>query len=213
MKHEHMRKILLAPALAIALLAGTAGTAGASPATTSRPAPLPALYNLDPRPPAVWDNPEVRPAIFAIYADGSGGVIGMHWARWNYTTAVTSSATDVNYVAGRLAHSYKVTMTLSDVRHSGGPHPGPYFTKMVIAGRGITTYTHTYTVCRDGSVVDGSWARALPTKGLRHQPGAFHVITDGPVRHVGLWVPKTHLDGISHARHLDGRADDGSPCR
>jgi len=158
MKHEHMRKILLAPALAIALLAGTAGTAGASPATASRPAPLPALYNLDPRPPAVWNNPEVRPAIFAIFADGSAAVIGMHWARWNYTTAVTSSATEVNYVGGRLAHSYKVTMTLSDVRHSGGPRPGPYFTKMVIAGRGITTYTYTYKVFMDGSLVDGSWA-------------------------------------------------------
>ena len=88
-----MRKILLALALAIALLAGTAGIAGAS-VTTSKPAPLPVLYNLGGGLGSVWNNPEIRPAIFYIFADGSGAVTGMRWARWNHGTAVTSRATD-----------------------------------------------------------------------------------------------------------------------
>ena len=68
--------------------------AGASPVTASKPAPLPVLYKLGGGLGSVWDNPEVRPAIFYIFADGSGAVIGMHWARWNHGTAVTSRATD-----------------------------------------------------------------------------------------------------------------------
>jgi hypothetical protein len=88
-----MRKILLTLALAIALLAGSAGMAGAS-AVTSEPAPLPVLYNLGGGLGSVWNNPQVKPAIFYIFADGSGAVIGMRWIRWNHGTAVTRTATD-----------------------------------------------------------------------------------------------------------------------
>ena len=89
-----MRKILLALALAAALLAGSAGMASASPAAASKPAPLPVLYNLGGALAAVWNDPEVKPKIFYIFADGSAAVIGMRWARWNHSTAVTSAATD-----------------------------------------------------------------------------------------------------------------------
>jgi len=148
-----MRKILLALALAGALLAGSAGTASASPAAASNPAPLPVLYNLGGDGlGAAWNNPQVKPTIFYIFADGSAAVIGMHWARWNHTTAVTSRATEY-YRTGPCCtksdqHYVKVTVTLSDVRYRGGPRPGPYFTKMVIAGHGIRTLTYTYKVFR-----------------------------------------------------------------
>jgi len=156
-----MRKILLALALAIALLAGSAGTAGASAVMTSKPAPLPVLYNLGGADAAVWNNPQVKPAIFYIFADGSGAVIGMRWARWNHGTAVTRTATDY-YRSGPCCtksdqHYHAVTVTLSDVRYRGGPRPGPYFTKMVITGRGFRTLTYTYKVFRHGSLVIGGW--------------------------------------------------------
>jgi hypothetical protein len=152
-----MRKILLALALGAALVAGSAGAASASPATASKPAPLPVLYNLGGGLGSVWDKPEVRPAIFYIFADGSGAVIGMHWARWNHTTAVTSRATDY-YRTGPCCtksdqHYHAVTVTLSDVRYRGGPRPGPYFTKMVITGHGFRTLRYTYKVTRAG----GGW--------------------------------------------------------
>jgi hypothetical protein len=156
-----MRKILLAVALAAALLAGSAGTAGASAITASNPAPLPVLYNLGGGLGSVWDKPEVRPAIFYIFADGSAAVIGMHWARWNHTTAVTSTATEY-YRTGPCCtksdqHYVKVTFTLSGVRSRGGPRPGPYFTRMTISGRGIRTRTYIYKVLRGGGMVIGSW--------------------------------------------------------
>lgn len=104
--------------------------------------------------------PEVRPIAFYIFADGSAAVTGMHWARWNYAVAITSSAT--YYQSGPCCtksdqHSYKVTVTLSDVRYSGGTDPGPYFSRMVIAGRGIGTLTRTYEVSRVGGTVSGRW--------------------------------------------------------
>jgi hypothetical protein len=146
-----MRKILLALALAAALLAGSAGTAGAAPAAAAKSAPLPVLYNLGGDGGiAVWNLPQVKPKTFFIFADGSGAVIDMRWARWTHTTAVTSTATDY-YRTGPCCtksdqHYVKVTVTLSGVRSSGGPRPGPYFTKMVIAGRGIHTLRYTYEV-------------------------------------------------------------------
>jgi hypothetical protein len=156
-----MRKILLALALAIALLAGSAGMAGASAVTTSKPAPLPVLYNLGGGLGSVWNNPEIRPAIFYIFADGSGAVTGMRWARWNHGTAVTSRATDYSRTGPCCTksdqHYHKVTVTLSDVRYRGGPRPGPYFTKMVITGRGFRTLKYAYKVFRHGSLVIGGW--------------------------------------------------------
>jgi hypothetical protein len=146
-----MRKILLALALVAALLGGSAGAASAAPAAVSASAPLPVLYNLGGDGLiSVWNKPEIKPTIFYIFADGSGAVTGMHWAHWNHTTAVTSAATDY-YRTGPCCtksdqHYVKVTVTLSDVRTRGGPRSGPYFTKMVIAGRGIRTLTYTYKV-------------------------------------------------------------------
>jgi hypothetical protein len=156
-----MRKILLALALATALLAGSAGMAKASAVTTSKSAPLPVLYNLGGGLGSVWNKPEVRPAIFYIFADGSGAVIGMHWARWNQSTAVTSGATDYSRSGPCCTkadqHYYKVTVTLSDVRYRGGPRPGPYFSRMVITGRGFRTLRYTYKVFGHGSFAAGGW--------------------------------------------------------
>jgi hypothetical protein len=156
-----MRKILLALALAAALLAGSAGAASASPAAASKPAPLPVLYNLGGGLGSVWNNPQIRPMTFYIFADGSGAVIGMRWARWNHTTAVTSKATDYSRSGPCCTksdqHYYKVTVTLSNVRYRGGPRPGPYFTRMVITGRGFRTLTYTYKVFRGNGLVVGSW--------------------------------------------------------
>jgi len=156
-----MRKILLALALAIALLAGTAGAAGASAVTASKPAPLPVLYNLGGGLGSVWNNPQVKPRTFYIFADGSAAVIGMRWARWNHRTAVTRTATDYERTGPCCTkadqHYHKVTVTLSGVRSRGGPRPGPYFTKMVITGRGFRTLTYTYQVLRGGGLVIGSW--------------------------------------------------------
>jgi hypothetical protein len=156
-----MKKILLALALATALLAGSAGAAGASPAAASRAAPLPVLYNLGGGSGAVWNKPQVKPATFYIFADGSAAVIGMRWAQWNHVRAVTSTATDY-YRTGPCCtnsdqHYHKVTVTLSGVRYRGGPRPGPYFGKMVITGRGFRTLTYTYKVFRHGSLVIGAW--------------------------------------------------------
>jgi hypothetical protein len=156
-----MRKILLALALAAALLAGSAGMASASPATASKSAPLPVLYNLGGALAAVWNYPQVKPKTFYIFADGSGAVIDMHWARWNHTTAVTRSATDYSRTGPCCTksdqHYYKVTVTLSSVRSGGGPRPGPYFTRMVITGRGFRTLTYTYKVFRGNGLVIGGW--------------------------------------------------------
>ena len=71
-------------------------------------------------------------------------------ARWNHSTAVTSRATDYSRSGGCCTkadqHYYQVTVTLSDVRYRGGPYPGPYFGRMVIAGRGFRTLRYTYKV-------------------------------------------------------------------
>ena len=156
-----MRKILLALALAAALLAGPAGMASASPAAASKAAPLPVLYNLGGGTGAVWDHPQVKPKIFFIFADGTAAVTGMHWARWNHSTAVTSKATEYERTgpcctkAGQ--HYYKVTVTLSGVRSRGGARPGPYFTRMVITGRGFRTLKYTCKVSRAGGPVIGGW--------------------------------------------------------
>jgi hypothetical protein len=156
-KHEQMRKILLALALGAALLAGSAGTASASTGST----PLPVLYNLGGSAASAWNNPQVKPAIFYIFADGSAAVVGMHWAHWNHSTAVTRSATDYERTGPCCTksdqHYHKVTVTLSDVRYRGGPRPGPYFTRMVITGRGFRTLRYTYKVFGHGSLVFGAW--------------------------------------------------------
>jgi len=147
-----MRKILLALALAVALLAGLTSTAGASVTAPARSAPLPVLYNLGGTPAGGWNLPQVKPKIFYIFADGSAALIGMHWAHWNHSTAVSSKA--VEYVrTGPCCtksdqHYHKVTVTLSGVRNRGGPRPGAYFTKMVITGRGFRTLKYTYKVSR-----------------------------------------------------------------
>lgn len=155
-----MKKILLALALGAALLAGSAGTAAASPATAAPRVPLPVLYNLGGGLGSVWNNPQVKPKIFYIFADGSAAVIGMHWARWNHNTAVTSAATEYERTGPCCTksdqHYHKVTVTLSQVRYRGGPRSGAYFAKMVIAGRGFRTLTYTYKVLRGGGLV-GYW--------------------------------------------------------
>jgi hypothetical protein len=66
---------------------GTSWTIQHPPAPASTA--LPVLYNLVGAV-AVWDYPEVRPATFLIFADGSATLTGMRWSRWNYTTAITS---------------------------------------------------------------------------------------------------------------------------
>ena len=80
--------------------------------------------------------------------------------------AVTSSATYYDRSGPCCTkadqHYYQATVTLSDVRYSGGPRPGPYFTRMVITGRGFPTLTYTYKVFRGGSLVIGGWGGGVP---------------------------------------------------
>jgi WD40 repeat protein len=113
---------------------------GALPATTTPspipiqrtpvPAPtaLPVLYNLGGALAAVWNNPQVKPVVFYIFADGSAAIGGMRWARWNDATAVTSSATYYDRSGACCTksdqHYYKVTVTLSDVRQRRGRRLG-----------------------------------------------------------------------------------------
>jgi hypothetical protein len=156
-----LRKILRALTLGAALVAGSVGTASASTATTSTPVQLPVLYNLGGGLGSVWDHPQVKPEIFYIFADGSAAVIGMRWARWNHSTAITSTATEYERTGPCCTksdqHYHKVTVTLLDVSYRGGPRPGPYFTRMVITGRGFRTLRYTYKVIRAGGFVVGSW--------------------------------------------------------
>jgi len=138
------------------------GSARPASATTKATAPkLPVLYNFGGADAAVWNLPEIRPGSFPIFADGLAAITGMHWARWNGTTAVTSSATYYDRTGPCCTksdqHYFKVTVTLSDVRYRGGPRPGPYFTRMVITGRGFRTLTYTYGVLGSGSFVSGGW--------------------------------------------------------
>ena len=135
--------------------------ASASPAATSKPAPLPVLYNLGGGTGSVWNHPEIKPAIFYIFADGSGGrhrhalgslepQHGRHQQSYRVQrTGPCCTKSDQHY--------HKVTVTLSDVRYRGGARPGPYFTKMVITGRGFRTLKYTYKVIRHGSLVIGGW--------------------------------------------------------
>jgi hypothetical protein len=138
---------------------GTQWTVQRIPAPPAASGPPPVLYNLGGRVVAAWNNPELRPATFAVFADGSAAVIRMHWARWNHTTAVTSSATYYDRSGPCCTrsdqHYYKVTVTLSEVRYSGGPLPGSYFARMIIAGRGFRTRTYTYAV--SSGLVLGGW--------------------------------------------------------
>ena len=149
---------LITLALAGTLLAGPAVTAGASAA---RPGPLPVLYNLGGGTGAVWNFPQVKPRKFFIFADGTAALIGMHWARWTHTRAVTSRAVYYDRTGpcctGTDQHRHKVTVTLSRVRQRGGPRRGPYFVRMVITGHHFATETLTYTVFRGGGTVAGGW--------------------------------------------------------
>ena len=148
-------RIVVAPVitlvLASTLLAGPAATAGASAAG---PGPLPVLYNLGGGTGAVWNNPQVKPRKFFIFADGSAALIGMRWARWTRTRAVTRQAVYYDRTGpcctGTDQHRHKVTVTLSRVRQRGGPRRGPYFARMVITGHHFTTETLTYKVFRGG---------------------------------------------------------------
>jgi hypothetical protein len=149
----------------IVIAAAAAGTAVAVSHRSSGPAaaapvPQPVLYNYD-FASGGWTSPQVKPAGWLLFIDGRASLSGMHWARWNGTTAVTSSATwyerDGSGFTKADEHYYKVTVTLSAVRHSGGPRTGPYFTRMVITGHGFPTLTYTYEVSRVGSLVIGSW--------------------------------------------------------
>ena len=85
----------------------------------------------------------------------------MHWARWNHSTAVTSKATEYERTGPCCTkadqHYHKVRVTLSGVRYRGGARPGPYFTRMVITGRGFRTLKYTYKVTRAGGFVIGGW--------------------------------------------------------
>jgi WD40 repeat protein len=140
------------------------------PAPVPAPTALPVLYNLGGGLGSVWDNPQVRPVGFAIFADGSAAITGMHWAIWNDATAVTSSATYYDRsgpcCTSSDQHYYKVTVTLSDVRQRGGPHPGPYYSRMVITGPGFHTSTYTYEVLSGiavaGGTVIGGWTGGAP---------------------------------------------------
>jgi hypothetical protein len=149
---------LIALVAASALLAGPAATAGASAAA---PGPLPVLYNLGGGTGSVWNLPQIKPRKFFIFADGSAALIGMHWARWTRTRAVTSRAVYYDRTGpcctGTDEHRHKVTVTLSRVRHRGGPRRGPYFVRMVITGHHFRTETLTYKVLRAGGQVIGGW--------------------------------------------------------
>ncbi len=124
------------------------------------PAPLPVLYNLGGSPGSAWDLPQVRSAVFYIFVDGSAALTGMRWAHWNDTSAVTSSATYYDRSGPCCTksdqHYYKVTVTLSDISPGGGPRPGSYFGRMVIAGHGFRTIAYTYKVSFIGNVVMGA---------------------------------------------------------
>jgi hypothetical protein len=121
---------------------------------------LPVMYNLGGAQAAAWNNPERSPATFPVFADGSAAIIRMRWARWNHTTAVTSSATYYDRSGPCCTqsdqHYHQVTVTLSQVQYSGGPRPGSYFDRMVIAGRGFRTLTYTYEVSF-GDLTLGGW--------------------------------------------------------
>ena len=162
---------LITLVLASTLLAGPAVTAGASAAG---PGPLPVLYNLGGGTGSVWNLPQVRPRKFFIFADGSAALIGMRWARWTRTRAVTRQAVYYDRTGpcctGTDQHRHKVTVTLSRVRQRGGPRRGPYFVRMVITGHHFPTQTLTYKVFRGGGTVIGSWLSH--SSASVHRPGS-----------------------------------------
>jgi hypothetical protein len=132
-----------------------------APASTA----LPALYGLAGAI-AVWNYPEIRPATFLIFADGSAYMSGMRWARWNDITAITSSATYYDRSGPCCTkadqHYYHVTVTLSGVREYGAPQPGPYFTRMTVTGPDFRTLTYTYKTIHLGGTLAGGWTGGLP---------------------------------------------------
>ena len=144
--------------------AGTAVAAAVSRPSSAPPAAAPAqppvLYDYNAAS-GGWTSPQVKPAGWVLFVDGRAALTGMHWARWTGSTAVTSSATwyerDGSGFTKADQHSYQVTVTLSDIRDSGGPRAGSYFSRMVIAGGGLRTLTYTYEVSRQGSIVVAAW--------------------------------------------------------
>jgi hypothetical protein len=127
---------LLAGASASASAGASVG-ASASASAAAKPAPLPVLYNYDFKS-GGWTLPQVRPkGPWWIFIDGMAFIYKMHWSHWNGRTAVASA---VYYdrtgpcCTKADQHYYKITMTLSDVWHRGGPHPGPYFDRMTLTG-------------------------------------------------------------------------------
>jgi hypothetical protein len=132
--------VLLTALLLLHLLSPTASTA----ASTS----LPVLYGLGAD--GEWSSPEIRPATFFVFEDGSAAVTGMRWASWTDSTAVTGSAI-YNVRTGPCCdisdqYQYRVTVTLSEFRQHGGNRPGPYFSRLTITGPGLRTLTYTYTL-------------------------------------------------------------------
>src|SRR5690348_1622569 len=211
-----MAASLITLVLASALQAGPAVTVGAS---TAAPGPLPVLYNLGGGTGSAWNLPQVRPRKFFIFADGSAALIGMHWARWTRVRAVTRQAVYYHRTGPCCTstdqHRHKVTVTLSRVRHRGGPRRGPYFVRMVITGHHFRTRTLTYTVLRAGGQVFGSWLSRTSASVTR--PGSAVLLPAGlqlylappcvrrqgavrrPVRQ-HCWL----LDRPRHARRLGG---------
>jgi hypothetical protein len=151
--------IVIAGAAAGTAVAATVSHPSRSPAAAAL-APPPVLYDYDAAS-GGWTSPQVKPAGWVLFVDGRAALTDMHWARWDGSTAVTSSATwyerDGSGFTKSDQHSYQVTVTLSDVRDSGGPRAGSYFSRMVIAGGGLRTLTYTYEVSREGSIVVASW--------------------------------------------------------
>jgi len=169
--HAAVKAMILAGIVIAAAAAGTAVAVSqrSSGPAAATPVPQPVLYQYDYKS-GGWTLPQVRPAGWVLFVDGRALLVGMHWARWTGTTAVTSSATwyerDGSGFTKADQHYYKVTVTLSDVRRSGGPRPGPYFTRMVITGRGLRTLTYTYEVYRGNALAaweGGPAPSATPT--------------------------------------------------
>ncbi len=169
-RHLPHRQISMAKAaimVGIVIAGAAAGTAVAAAVSrpssappAAAPAPPPVLYDYDAAS-GGWTSPQVKPAGWVLFVDGRAALTGMHWARWTGSTAVTSSATwyerDGSGFTKADQHSYQVTVTLSDVRDSGGPRAGSYFSRMVIGGGGLRTLTYTYEVSRQGSIVVAAW--------------------------------------------------------
>jgi hypothetical protein len=165
-----------APALTPSSAAGQATTAAPAPLTPSPAAGqptaaaprtqgpgLPVLYNLGGGLGSVWDNPEVTPSVFYVTADGSAAIGSMRWTTWNDSAAVTGSATYYDRTGPCCTssdqHYYKVTVTLSDVRQSGGPDQGHYYSRMVITGPGFSILTYIYHVFGSST---GAWIMGAP---------------------------------------------------